>query len=96
MNHPAKVVLRARPFLNLGERVFYCRYDSEIVFTASDNVAIDLDKVTFISVYTEIGMSGIIHNDVLADFTPQTHITGQYVFKDFIEIDRDDPAVWED
>lgn len=96
MNHPQKTVLRARTPLLANERVFYCQFDPDILFTASTNVTKDLESVLFVSVFTDGGSYGMIHPDALAKFGPNTPITSDYTFKDFIEIDKEDPAVWED
>jgi len=95
MNHPDKVLERARPALIAGERVFYCRFDSDILFAVSDAVAKDLQQVTFLSIFTDGFMYGMISPEQAAKFLPTTNITPDYFFKDFIEIERDDPAVWE-
>lgn len=96
MNHPQQVITRARPMLSAGERVFYCRFEPEIMFSASETVSRDLLHVIFISVRTSIETCGMIHPSVLDTFEPSTTITPRYIYKDFVEIDMNDPAVWED
>lgn len=94
MNHPVRVLERAKPLLLSGERFFYCRYDPDVFFTAAPNVSPDITEVTFISIYSDGVAYGIVHPDVLSEFTDQTSVSPFYSFKDFIEVDKDDPAVW--
>jgi hypothetical protein len=95
MNHPEQVLIKAREPLRAGERVFYCQFDPSILFTASENVTKDLQEVLFVSVYTDGSAYGMIHPSVLEKFNSDTQITDGYTYKDFIEIDKYDPAVWE-
>ena len=95
MNHPEKVVAYAKPLLAANERVFYCRYEPHIVFTASDNVSKDLDEVRFISILVDGFMMGIVHTSFVDLAEPYAYITERYAFKDFIEIDFKDPTIWK-
>jgi hypothetical protein len=94
MNHPEKVLVKAHAALLAGERIFYCRYDPDIIFTASDRVIETLNAVTFISIIADGYIQGIINSDNLKSFNDNTVIIGTYRYRDFIEIDREDPEVW--
>lgn len=96
MNHPQQIITKARSMLLAGERVFYCKFDPNLMFSASEGVSKDLSGVVFVTVRTSSDICGMIHPSALEHLTPLTAITPMYLFKDFIEIDRSDPSVWED
>jgi hypothetical protein len=78
-----------------NSRVFYCRYEPEIIFATFEDVSLDLGYVAFVTGYSPDMPVGMINPNVFASFDQETYITPHYLLKDFIEIEREDPAVWE-